>query len=166
MDFSQLASISGDYLVWVGLYVPLTLLFGMAVARAMGIELALGKLISSGTAICGGTAIATLAPTVKARSDQLAIALAIVFMLNGVAMLTFPAVGHMLGLSQEAFGVWSALAVHDTSSVVATAAEYGEESLVVATTLKLGRTLFLIPVVFLFAYLQSGAGGDLPECDD
>ena len=79
MDFSQLTTISGDYLVWVGLYVPLTLMAGLGLARLMGLEAALGKLLSSGTAICGGTAIATLAPTVQARSDQLALALAIVF---------------------------------------------------------------------------------------
>lgn len=154
MDFSQLATIGSDYLLWVGLYVPLTLLLGLVLARALGIEMGLGKLLSCGTAICGGTAIATLAPTIRARSDQLALALAIVFLFNGVAVLVFPAIGNALGLSQEAFGVWSALAVHDTSSVVATASAYGDESLVVATTLKLGRTLFLIPVALLFAMVQ------------
>ena len=110
-------------------------------------------LITGGTAICGGTAIATLSPIIDARPRQIGAAMALVFMLNAVALIFFPYIGGFLNLSQEEFGAWVALAIHDTSSVVATAAIYGEESAAVATTVKLGRTLFLVPLAFVVALI-------------
>ena len=110
-------------------------------------------LITGGTAICGGTAIATLSPIIDARPRQIGAAMALVFVLNAVALIFFPYIGGFLNLSQEEFGAWVALAIHDTSSVVATAAIYGEESVAVATTVKLGRTLFLIPLAFIVALI-------------
>lgn len=153
MDLGQLGSIGAHYLLWIVVFVTVTLLSGVALMRLLRLERALGLLLAAGTAICGGTAIACLGPTVRARSEQIAIALAIVFLLNTVALLTFPMVGRWLGLSQEAFGVWSALAIHDTASVVGTAAQYGDESLVVATAVKLGRMLCLVPVALVFAFV-------------
>ena len=105
-------------------------------------------MLSGGTAICGGTAIATLAPIIQAKPQHVGVAMALVFLFNAVALLTFPYIGHALDLSQQDFGAWVALAIHDTSSVVATAAIYGDEAAVVATTVKLGRTLWLIPLAF------------------
>lgn len=151
IDLGQLIAVSGNYVGWVAVYVLGTLGLGWGIARTLGHTSKTGTLISAGTAICGGTAIATVAPTIKARADQLAVALAIVFVLNGCAMLVFPLIGSALDMSQEAFGVWAALAVHDTSSVVGTAASYGDEALLVATTVKLTRTLWLIPLVFVLA---------------
>ncbi len=153
MDLGQLGSIGARYLLWIVVFVPVTLLAGFALLRLLKLERALGLLLAAGTAICGGTAIACLGPTVRARAEQIAIALAIVFLLNTVALLTFPVIGHWLGMSQEAFGVWSALAIHDTASVVGAAAQYGDESLVVATAVKLGRMLCLVPVALVFAFM-------------
>ena len=112
------------------------------------------QLIASGTAICGGTTIASLSPVIQARPEQTGVALALVFLLNALALFTFPAIGEYLALTQEQFGVWAALAIHDTSSVVATSALYGEEAAMVATTVKLGRTLWLIPLLLVFSILQ------------
>jgi uncharacterized integral membrane protein (TIGR00698 family) len=158
LDVGGLVAISADYVGWVAVYVIATLGAGLLLGRMLGIERPLAQLIAAGTAICGGTAIATLAPIVGARADQVAVALAIVFLLNAVAMLAFPPIGAWLGMTQLEFGLWSAVAIHDTSSVVGTAAIYGDEASVVATTVKLGRTLWLIPLVLVFAL--AGKGGD------
>ena len=148
LGFDQVVSVSADYGVIVGAYVLTTLLLGWGLARLTRSERVESTLLTSGTAICGATAIATLAPVVSARPHQLAAATGIVFLLNAVALFTFPTIGAWLELSQEAFGAWVALAIHDTSSVVATAAIYGDEAAAVATTVKLGRALWLIPLAF------------------
>jgi len=158
LDAREMWQVSQDYAGLIALYVLLTLGAGIVIGRVLKVDLIMGRLIAAGTAICGGTAIATLSPILRARADQLALALTIVFCLNMVALLTFPLVGSWLNMSQSQFGVWAALAVHDTSSVVATAAVYGQEATEVATTVKLGRTLWLIPLTLLFSLL-SGAGG-------
>ena len=110
--------------------------------------------MASGTAICGGTAIATLAPLIGARADQVGVAIGIVFLLNAAALFGFPLIGHWLGMSQLQFGMWAALAIHDTSSVLATSAIYGNEALEIATTVKLGRTLWLIPLTLIVSLAQ------------
>ncbi|WP_317042783.1 YeiH family protein [Pedobacter caeni] len=109
--------------------------------------------MSSGTAICGGSAIAALSPVMNAGEKQISVALGIVFILNSLALFLFPAVGHLLGLSQGQFGMWCAIAIHDTSSVVGAASKYGEEALQVATTVKLARALWIIPVALGTAFL-------------
>ena len=148
LGFDRVISVSADYGLIVGAYVLMTLLLGWGVARLIRSDRIESTLLTSGTAICGATAIATLAPVVGARPHQLAATTGIVFLLNAVALFTFPYIGGWLGLSQETFGAWAALAIHDTSSVVATAALYGDEAAAVATTVKLGRTLWLIPLAF------------------
>ena len=115
-----------------------------------------GHLIASGTAICGGSAIAAVSPAINARDDQTSLALATVFVLNAVALFIFPAIGHLLDMSQHAFGTWAAIAIHDTSSVVGAAGSYGDEALKTATTLKLARALWIIPVAFISALLFKG----------
>ncbi len=147
----RLLAVSAEWGWVVAVYVGLTLMCGWCLGRWLRGEPRQQQLLAAGTAICGGTAIATLAPIVRADSRQLATATALVFLLNVVALVTFPAIGHALGLSQEQFGAWVALAIHDTSSVVATAALYGEQAAEVATTVKLGRTLWLIPLVLMFS---------------
>ena len=154
MDLGQVATTSARYVVWIAVFVPAVLALGVVASQRLRVARPVGRLLSAGTAICGATAIATLAPTIKARSEQLAVCLAIVFVLNAVAVITFPLIGDVLGMTQEAFGVWAALAIHDTASVVAAAAQYGDQSLQVATTLKILRMLCLIPVVCLFAYWE------------
>jgi uncharacterized integral membrane protein (TIGR00698 family) len=158
LDAREMWQVSQDYAGMAALYVLLTLGAGIALGRILKVEGVLSQLIAAGTAICGGTAIATLSPIIKARGDQLAVALTIVFCLNMHALLTFPIVGEQLEMTQSQFGVWAALAVHDTSSVVATAAVYGQEAAEVATTVKLGRTLWLIPLTLVFS-LMTGASG-------
>lgn len=154
MNATQLLQISADYSLLVTGYVMATLIVGYGVGRLVRNDLVSNQLISSGTAICGGTTIASLSPIVGARPDQTAVALTLVFMLNAVALFTYPYIGHYLELTQEQFGIWCALSIHDTSSVVATGLSYGEESGAVATTLKLGRTLWLIPLLVIASMLQ------------
>jgi uncharacterized integral membrane protein (TIGR00698 family) len=112
----------------------------------MGIDKKASLLISGGTAICGGSAIAALAPVIRAEDRQVSVAMGVVFILNSVALFLFPVVGHWMGLSQAQFGLWSAIAIHDTSSVVGAAGRYGPEALSIATTVKLARALWIIPV--------------------
>ncbi len=149
LSIGRVAEVSGDSLWLVATYVLGVLGVGLALAAALRLERESGLLMSAGTAICGGTAIATLAPLIGARVDQVGVAIGIVFLLNAAALFGFPVIGHALGMSQTQFGMWVALAIHDTSSVLATAAVYGNEALQIATTVKLGRTLWLIPVALV-----------------
>jgi len=126
-----------------------TLVLGAIIARALAVRRLTGILVSVGTAICGGSAIAAAAPVIGATDEDTSASLGIVFLLNATALLVFPPVGHILGLSQHAFGLWAALAIHDTSSVVGASATYGPEALVVATTTKLARALWIVPVTLV-----------------
>lgn len=161
LNTSELIKISADYSILVTGYVVLTLSVGLCIGRLLGSPLKSSQLISSGTAICGGTTIASLSPVIQARPEQTGVALTLVFLLNAVALFTFPAIGKYLALTQEQFGVWAALAIHDTSSVVATSALYGEEAMMVATTVKLGRTLWLIPLLLVFSVMQHRGSAQL-----
>ncbi|MBU5637253.1 putative sulfate exporter family transporter [Geomonas sp. Red69] len=133
-----------------------TLITGYLLGKVFGTDSNTSMLISAGTAICGGSAIAAMAPVLKARDDETAVALGTVFTLNAVALLLFPLVGHLLGLRQDTFGTWAGLAIHDTSSVVGAASAYGAEALKIGTTVKLTRAMWITPVVLGFA-LQRGA---------
>jgi uncharacterized integral membrane protein (TIGR00698 family) len=134
--------------------VVITIIVGLVIGKILATEKKSSILVSSGTAICGGTAIACLSPTIRARPEQTAVVMALVFLLNAVALFVFPIVGEYFAMTQTQFGTWAALAIHDTSSVMATASIYGEEATAVATTLKLCRTLWLIPLVLLFSLLE------------
>ena len=133
-----------------------TLLMGTILTRLLKVDLKMGHLIASGTAICGGSAIAAVAPAIKASNEQASHALATVFILNSIALFVFPLVGHALGMSQYDFGLWSAIAIHDTSSVVGAASAYGDEALQIATTVKLARAMWIIPVAFISALFFKG----------
>ncbi len=122
------------------------MVIGYLIGRAMGILPKLSYLISAGTAICGGSAIAAVAPVVNADDDETSMSLAVIFTLNAIALFIFPPIGQLLGLDQQQFGTWAAIAIHDTSSVVGAASIYGEEALKVATTIKLTRALWIIPL--------------------
>ena len=130
-----------------------TLVFGLLMGKWLNIEKKTSFLISSGTAICGGSAIAAVSPVIKAGEKQISVALGCVFVLNSVALFVFPPVGHYLNLSQTQFGLWCAIAIHDTSSVVGAASKYGAHALEVATTVKLARALWIIPVTFISAFI-------------
>lgn len=126
-----------------------TLLLGLLFRKLLHIDKVTSFLISAGTAICGGSAIAALSPVLKAGEKQMSVALGTVFILNSIALFIFPIIGRSLHLSQNDFGLWCAIAIHDTSSVVGAAARYGNRALEVATTVKLARALWIIPVTLL-----------------
>lgn len=136
-----------------------TLLIGWVIGRKL---LKVGRdtsyLISSGTAICGGSAIAAVGPVLRAKDSDMSVALGTIFVLNAIALFIFPVVGHALGMSQQDFGTWAAIAIHDTSSVVGAGAAYGEEALRVATTIKLTRALWIIPVAILTLFIFKSKG--------
>ena len=129
-----------------------TLALGWIVGRAFRIEPRVTHLISSGTAICGGSAIAAVGPVIDARNEEMSVSLATVFVLNSVALFIFPPLGHAAGLTQGQFGVWAAIAIHDTSSVVGAAAKFGDEALRIATTVKLTRALWIVPLTLGTAF--------------
>ena len=126
---------------------------GIIAGRYLKIDKRTSFLISAGTAICGGSAIAALSPVIKAEEKQISVALGVIFILNSIALFIFPVIGHGLHLSQTQFGLWCAIAIHDTSSVVGAASRYGVQALQVATTVKLARALWIIPVAFITAFL-------------
>lgn len=132
-----------------------TIVLGLLIGKLLKIEKITSILISAGTAICGGSAIAALAPVINAKNKQVLFAMAVVFVLNSMALLLFPIIGHYFEMSQESFGLWSAIAIHDTSSVVGASAAYGETALKIATTVKLTRALWIIPVSLVFAIFSS-----------
>ena len=119
---------------------------GCLIGKALGLLPKLSYLVSAGTAICGGSAIAAVSPVVKADDNETTMSLAVIFTLNAIALFIFPPIGEALGMTQQQFGTWAAIAIHDTSSVVGASAEYGEEALKVATTIKLTRALWIIPL--------------------
>ncbi|WP_418512153.1 YeiH family protein [Corallibacter sp.] len=138
--------------------ILLTVTLGLLLTKLLKLDLKLGHLITSGTAICGGSAIAAISPVIKAKSKTISIALGIVFLLNSIALFVFPAIGHFLSLTQEQFGLWCAIAIHDTSSVVGAALGYGDEALRIATTVKLSRTLWIIPLSIFSMFLFKTKG--------
>jgi uncharacterized integral membrane protein (TIGR00698 family) len=129
-----------------------TLVLGAFLGKWLHIEKKTSHLISCGTAICGGSAIAAISPVLQADEKQTSVALGVIFVLNSVALFLFPTVGHALDLSQKEFGLWCAIAIHDTSSVVGAASKYGGEALQIATTIKLARALWIIPVALGTAF--------------
>jgi len=133
-----------------------TLALGFLVGKLLTVDKKTSALISSGTAICGGSAIAAVAPAIDADNDQISVSLGTIFVLNSVALLTFPLVGKFFNLTQNQFGVWAAIAIHDTSSVVGASQTFGAEALAIATTVKLARALWIAPVALLFSFLYRG----------
>ncbi len=145
--------------LWVtagGILIALSL--GLLIAHLLRVDRVIGQLISVGTAVCGGSAIAAVGPILGASGQAMAVSLATVFVLNGVALYLFPVIGHALDLTQHQFALWSAIAIHDTSSVVGAAASYGEEALATATVFKLVRALWIIPLSLAALWLGGRRG--------
>lgn len=153
IDLYQVAETGLMGMVYTFVSLAATMLIGLLLGKLFYTPPRLTHLVSSGTAICGGSAIAAVAPAIKANSEEISVALGIVFVLNAVALFLFPPIGHMLELSQEQFGTWAAIAIHDTSSVVGAASRYGDEALQIATTLKLTRALWIVPLVLVSGIL-------------
>lgn len=133
--------------------ISVTIVVGLAAGRWLGLKKNVTVLISLGTAICGGSAIAAISPIIDAKEEEMSISLGTIFILNAVALFIFPAIGHWINLDQYQFGIWSAIAIHDTSSVVGAAHTYGNEALQVATTVKLSRALWIVPIALATAIM-------------
>ena len=142
-----------DFFLWICLYVILAFAYVIFLGKLMGISERLSFLLASGTAVCGGTAIASVAPSIKAKPEEVSTALTIVFILNAIAVLCFPLANEYLGLTERQFGAWAALAIHDTASVVGAASSVGEISVEIAATLKVARTVWIVPLVIISAWL-------------
>lgn len=152
LPFREVVTLGSANGAVVSAMVLATLVGGLILLKLIRTDDVSGKLLTTGTAVCGGTAVATLAPVIKAENQQVAQTLTIIFVLNGIAIVLFPAIGHALDLSQQQFGMWAAVAIHDTSSVVGAAAALGDEALTTAATLKILRMLWLIPVIIVASY--------------
>jgi uncharacterized integral membrane protein (TIGR00698 family) len=141
-------------ILYTAVGIAATLALGMALGKMLRVKNTASFLISTGTAICGGSAIAAVGPIVGANDEEMSISLGTVFILNSIALLIFPAIGAALHLSQQQFGLWAALAIHDTSSVVGAAHKYGEAATAIATTVKLARALWIVPLCIVTAAVR------------
>ncbi len=152
ISVTQVTAISKDYLPWISGFVLVTFFVVIGLGKLLGVTKKQSYLLASGTAICGGTAMASVAPVIKAKPEDLLPALSIVFILNALAVIFFPLLGNWIGLTEDQFGSWVALAIHDTASVIGAASVMGERAIEVAATLKLGRTLWIVPLVLFSAW--------------
>lgn len=153
-----------DGMIFTVVSVVSVLLLGMYLGKRLMMDRKTAYLIASGTAICGGSAIAAVGPVVKANDNEMSMALGTIFILNAIALFVFPPIGHLLDMTQEQFGMWAAIAIHDTSSVVGAGAAYGEKALEIATMVKLTRALWIIPLTIatMFIFKQKGAKINIP----
>lgn len=159
MNIHDALQSSKDGMIMTVVSVGGVMILGYILGKTMRIDKKLTHLISAGTAICGGSAIAAVAPVVDANDKQTGVSLAVIFILNAIALFTFPTIGHLLEMTQQQFGMWAAIAIHDTSSVVGAGASYGEQALIVATTVKLTRALWIIPIAILSTFMFRRADG-------
>lgn len=155
MNLHEVAKVGVEGLGYTIVGISFTLGLGLFLGKLFKVEKDTSLLISTGTAICGGSAIAAVASAIRPKNQEVTIALAIVFCLNAIALLIFPPIGHYFGLDQNQFGLWSALAIHDTSSVVGSTLQYGETALKVGTTVKLARALWIVPLTLVIGLSRS-----------
>ena len=154
IDFGVAQETSSSYLLPISLFVVFVFLLTLILGKLLNLKQSYIYLIASGSSICGGTAMAAVAPVIKSKPQELSIAIAIIFLLNAIGILFFPLIAEQINLSQSEFGLWAATAIHDTSAVIGAAMIYGAESLEVAATLKLGRTLWIIPLVIILSLMN------------
>ena len=160
MDLVKVAAAGSDGFLYTLLSLAATLTAGYFLGKWLRLETAMSYLISVGTAICGGSAIAAVSAVMKPDERNVSVSIGIVFILNAVALLVFPMIGSYFGLDEHTFGIWAAIAIHDTSSVVGAAAQYGDTALMTATTIKLARALWIIPVtLFTARYFHADKSG-------
>ena len=161
MDLNKSLEVGKEGLLLTIITISTTLILGYFIGKLLKLDRVISYLIASGTAICGGSAIAAVSAVIKAKEKDISIALGVVFFLNALAIFIFPVLGHQLGLSQKDFGLWSAIAIHDTSSVVGAALAYGEEALGIAVTVKLSRALWIIPLSIFSMFLFKGKSNSI-----
>ena len=158
IDLSSVYRAGKDGIGFIAFVVFGALSLGYLIGKALKVSPRVRTLVSSGTAICGGSAIAAIGPAIKAENDEMTVSLGTIFILNAIALFVFPSIGHSLALSPQQFGLWAAVALQDTSSVVGAATAFGGESLAIATTVKLARTLFIIPLAIALAFYHREKG--------
>lgn len=159
MDFMKVVDAGKTGIIFTIITIFGALGLGLLLGKILKVPNKITYLISCGTAICGGSAIAAVSPAMEADEKEISMAMATVFTLNAIALLLFPYIGHFLDLSQQQFGLWAAIAIHDTSSVVGAASAYGDESLTIATTVKLARALWILPMVIITAIIFGKKAG-------
>jgi uncharacterized integral membrane protein (TIGR00698 family) len=157
MNLHQVVHAGASGFVYTAVSIVSVILLGTLMGRALHVSRKASFLITCGTAICGGSAIAAIAPITKASDEDMAVSLGTVFTLNAIALLIFPTIGFALHLTQSQFGLWAALAIHDTSSVVGAAAHYGPQALTVGTTVKLARALWIVPLALVTAAISKSS---------
>lgn len=161
MNFEEALEVGKSGLLFTAASIILTLGFGLLLGKIFKTEHNTSILVSSGTAICGGSAIAAMTPIIDADEEETSISLSIIFLLNSIALFTFPVLGHLLSMTQEQFGLWAAIAIHDTSSVVGASQKYGDIALHIATTVKLERALWIIPLSLITAIIHKSNGSKI-----
>ena len=160
MDLRVVARVGAEGVVYTVAGIAAALAIGALLTRLLGVGRIVGTLISVGTAICGGSAIAAVVPVLRAKDHESTVALATVFLLNAIALFVFPPIGHALSLDDNQFGLWAALAIHDTSSVVGAAVAWGGKAVEIATTVKLARALWIVPLTIGIAWWHARTSGD------
>ena len=154
INFQSAINSSIQYMPAISIFVILTFTFVFLLGISLKIDKNYSLLVASGSSICGGTAMVSIAPIIKSKNEDLAAAMSIIFILNAIGILIFPYIGELLNLSQIQFGAWAATVIHDTSAVIGASMSYGYESLETASTLKLGRTLWLMPLIILVSVIE------------
>lgn len=160
MNLHQVVRAGGSGFVYTATGIATTMLLGLFIGRLIVVDRKVSFLINVGTAICGGSAIAAVSPIIHADDEEIAVSLGTVFVLNSIALLVFPFIGSALHLTQSQFGLWAALAIHDTSSVVGATTKYGPQALVIGTTVKLARALWIVPLALAPAAIQRSRSKD------
>jgi len=155
LNLQEVIHVGRSGFVYTAVSISFAMLLGALLGKMLRVSGKASYLITAGTAICGGSAIAAVAPILAANEEEISVSMGTVFFLNSIALLLFPAIGHLLKLSQNEFGLWAALAIHDTSSVVGASAAYGSQALAVGTTVKLARALWIVPVSLLTALVMA-----------
>lgn len=164
MNLETVAKVGIEGIGYTAVSIAIVFILGFILRKLMKVEDQVGLLVTVGTAICGGSAIAALTPVIKAKPQSVSVALGTVFILNALALVLFPSIGHLFQLSDRSFGLWSALAIHDTSSVVGATLAYGNEAAEVGTTVKLARALWIVPVTLIIGlWKNSGSKTDLSK---
>lgn len=158
MNIHEALKVGKEGLVFTIASIFFTLTAGILIGKFLKIRKNTSTLISAGTAICGGSAIAAIAPVINADENETSVSLATIFALNSIALFLFPVLGHLLSMDQHQFGLWCAIAIHDTSSVVGASSKFGNEALKIATTIKLERALWIIPISLVFALINKKSG--------
>jgi uncharacterized integral membrane protein (TIGR00698 family) len=165
MNLHQVLKVGRSGFLYTAVSITATLAVGILLGRLIKVDSKASFLIATGTAICGGSAIAAIAPVLNATEEEISVSMGTIFLLNSVALFVFPAIGAALHLSQSQFGLWAALAIHDTSSVVGAGAKYGDQALIVGTTVKLARALWIIPASLATAIYMRGRRRSRPTAD-